>query len=725
MSAELAPRKLLIGFLIGFILACSASAQSNVLFRAGLASLEGGDNAAAAELLASVFETDPSYYDATKGSAVYWWGYAVEAAGEPDEAHRIWSAGIGAHERTGTVDPRLLDAYVKSVYEKERKAEYARAADAYLRLIEREYDHSEELCIAIRHVAQVLPLLSKADAARVVESSRSQNCEGWRLHRNAGVVLASWWRAQDPLLSSERNERLEVHLERVAHAQRHLAHDRRLAGFDDRGEIYIRFGTPARARYLAHDRDAMADRRTTSLYVEHSRLVAQEISHLENPDGSPGGETLPPLKSGDPFVVLPAGMAQSEIWFYDQIDRSGYYVFIKEGRHFRLGQLTDMVPTEFRNFQSWRGEQKSARAMALLFGSGYQPGLYDQLYYEHPDFAAALTSYEMAQTIVGVRPAAFLTIFNQLRLTEEEAAYERDRLMPRDYTDTFRGTAPLPVHVRTARFLDEDGTTRTEIYWQVNNAFRTPVDLPKEAKQSWYNATKQREPVTLTALLKYPDHRVRSAVTRSHQGYSELHEDNVLTSVQRSVVSGATGLYHLALQWAQRSTGDLRPDSTEEAIKTRVATFRLDSLHALSNAEDVLEMSDLVPVSAGALISPGEQEHLPLPPYPYQILLSRDGVGVYFEVYHLSFGSDDRTHYSVEYEIGRRKKGNLRRLFREQRVRTTARTTSHTGTNRTARETILVTLEEWIPGEIELTVRVKDEATGQVVQRSINFEVPG
>ena len=64
--------------------------------------------------------------------------------------------------------------------------------------------------------------------------------------------------------------------------------------------------------------------------------------------------------------------------------------------------------------------------------------------------------------------------------------------------------------------------------------------------------------------------------------------------------------------------------------------------------------------------------------------------------------------------------GGLRRLFRGGKERITAHTT-YEGDRRTAREAIAFVLDEWIEGEVEVTIRVTDTTTGQTVERSTYF----
>ena len=98
-------------------------------------------------------------------------------------------------------------------------------------------------------------------------------------------------------------------------------------------------------------------------------------------------------------------------------------------------------------------------------------------------------------------------------------------------------------------------------------------------------------------------------------------------------------------------------------------------------------------------------------------------LALYFEVYHLTFGADDQTHFMVEYEVTRReKRGGIAGLLGKSKNAVTSARTHYTGHARTTREYILLDSEDWEgEGSLTITVRVTDETTGQQIERAIEF----
>jgi hypothetical protein len=187
---------------------------------------------------------------------------------------------------------------------------------------------------------------------------------------------------------------------------------------------------------------------------------------------------------------------------------------------------------------------------------------------------------------------------------------------------------------------------------------------------------------------------------------------------------GDSGLYHLAIQWRGATNSSRGVSTAEHDIPPHgMTTMRIDSVEALTNDETVLEVSDLVVVrdQTHSTVSSRLLAHGARRPIPSNGITAQDTVSLYFEVYHLAFGSDDRTHYSLEYEVSHLRRGGLLKLFRMEHRRTAARTTV-TGRSRRTSELIAIPTDEWVPGRVTLTVRVTDEFTGQQVERSTSLE---
>lgn len=298
------------------------------------------------------------------------------------------------------------------------------------------------------------------------------------------------------------------------------------------------------------------------------------------------------------------------------------------------------------------------------------------------------------------------------------AAMHREEHTPQELGGKKRAES-LDIAVRTARFLNEDGTTRTEVYWAPEAQALVPSeDQIERFEDEEYNFDEYL--LRFTAVQKTPDYRNRAAERKRLRITGVAESEGVTIPAQSySTEQGDSTLYHLGLQWDQYL---LDSEEGRRGPKVKVATTQQDSLRPLDPNESTLEMSDLKPVAfLNGKLDPAEALA-----YPFRDVHPNTQLGFYFEVYNLPFNADDQTEYTVAYEVeGRKERGAIAgALLGENGKRTTVETTRQ-GSSRTAEEYILLDLGDWEGEEgssLDVTVQVKDETSGMKVERSIEFE---
>lgn len=657
---------------------------------AGRAAVQAGAPARAVQLLEPVVAAVPGWHTAAEGAAAYWLGRAYEASGRPERALAAWQAGLAALHRAGTVDRPLVDAYVDAVFTRQRRGRYGLAAEAYLALLE-SLDGTvppEDRAIWLRHLeplASVLPerLRVQTGLAAVASGQPMRTAPG------AGQALAAWWRRRDVLPATTRHEPLETYLERVAYARAHYARPDG-TGLDDRGRVYVRLGAP--------------EEQVAVTFTRHEVVAA-----------------LPEIVSQLPEAVF---------WVYRALHPDAQYLFVRpRGEAFRLGEVADLVPRALRVGAGHATRRAAGRADALLL---LLADVYGQLAHLHPAYGAryaeVLQEVQMREmnAWTGTRPGgarhptATVTAEVVARGVAEDAraGARRAANVPHFHTGLLDTLDALPVSVRWARFLDPDGTTRTEVYWGLPAAGLAPS--PRRARR---RARPGVEPadlylLTCTAVRQAPDYRPDPRPGGRQVAHRLLPADAGLDEevpAQTLTFSGDTAAYHLALQWDLH--GASLPEAGGEAVTRgallKVATLRRDSLAALHAAPDVLEMSDLKPVRVEGAATPGR-------PYPYAVIGPGDALALYFEIYHLQRAADGQVHYTVAYDVARRAPGSGPD---EHARRISARTTG-AGGNPRQEEYIFMDLAPWRgTGALQVTVQVTDETTGRQVERSIHFDL--
>jgi GWxTD domain-containing protein len=681
-------------------------------FEAGQSAFEAGRYEAARQRFRAIVEARPVFRRSVSGAAAWWLGRSHAALGDSADAHTAWRAGVSALDAAGTLDVRLLDAYIRSVFARRLAREYDTAAMLYLRLIEAAGTevHPADRVVVRRHVAQMLPLLPTEKRVEVAPNRKAfQRGEG-TLRPNVGKRLAAWWRLQDPIPATGRNERVIEHLQRVTVAERRYATDRTAAGFDDRGRIYVRLGAPS------------------------------DVVQLDNEAITEDGlcPFCPVILTGGAFVP------GNEYWIYADLGPYAQYLFVKRKGQYRLGTVRDLLPPEIRGptyspsdppSSILAGEASGGQPQSLKAGLALKVlrAYYKQMVRYQPDYLHLLNDIEQVllrnlgmgsgPLDTATPPSVPVTVagsrVNDVGREDRRLSRERASTVPAvrsGYVD--RGNQ-LPVAVRTARFLDGDGTTRTEVYWAVDPADLAPIPADQLHLMQQGLLDPEQYLLRLTSVRYGLDDASRT-VARTDYRIDADRDEPVVYSL---MLPAAHRRYHLALQWDQYAAA-----SDSAAAFMRRGTIRVDSLQPLPSAKDRLTLSDLVPLRAERLADVRTVRGatgFTLPPYPYDYITPDTQLALYLEAYHLAVGADDRTRYSVEYRIERQVlKGGVRGWLGATEEEATIQATTYQGTTRTAREYIALDLSPYTEASrLRITVRVTDEVTGQQAERTIRFGV--
>lgn len=677
-------------------------ADAALAFADGVMALQEGDREEATPLLRQVFLDVPTYYDAEQGSAAYWLGRAYAGDESYARARSVWRAGIIGLNATDRFDVSLSDAFIQRVFADNDRANYTLASAAYLRLLQ-EVDNTDladrDQDVLARHLRYVALIMPEDVRSRVGLPSEEASINADVLSSVDSEALMEWWRREDPFPATQRNERVREHLKRVAHAHAHYAAPERASGLDARGEIYIRLGAPDE---------------TVEIRYNETRLTEMIFS--------PG------------ISINLSDFPDNEFWSYGQLHRNTYYIFVQKqaGAPFEIGTVADLVPRRLRSgfSSSARGTERSMLMLATLRAA------YRKVAPFHPELAQRHD--EVANYIADVENGGSLnpqqyraSVYAQKTATrtrnlDAQAKRRRENTTPQQRSTIVAEDAQLEMAVRTARFLNPDGTTRTEVYWAPAPGALVPAESQLDTlREQGYESFRQSI-IRLTATQQATNYQSR-VVNQKHYRLTDLGGGDVTIPARTfTTQQGDTGLYHVDLQWDQFLTEGRRADgSPMKGPRLKVATLQKDSLRALTNDERLLEMSDVrpmvLPEGSSGLI---EQEAIP---YPFEEVTPETGLTLYFEAYHLPFGADDKTEYTVEYRVQRKtERGELVRLFRGDDERATTVSTTNQGTSRTAKEYILLDLAEWDVGtetNLTVTVRVIDEKSGQSVERDIDFRL--
>jgi len=679
--------------------------------------------------LKRAFAADSALVLPEHGAAAYWLGEAYARTGDSSRARSTWHRGYQRLHATRQFDARLADAYLRGLTPGRLRANRLEAVDAYFSLLGRATPDTSAALTSIyrRRVFQIASLMSDDVFNQVLEGDRSEKPSTWSLRPAAGDSLQAWWRGLDPFPDTPENERLEEHLARLVHAREAFSCAERPSRLDRRGAVYLRFGAPYKRRPLRY--------KDMDFFQEVFRFGV----HL-SPDAFP----------------------DSEIWLYPQIDESGFYLFAEEKTSdcFQLARANDLFPSRFTRPQA-KNERGLNYAYSALMA---MRAVYEELALYHINFGnrySKIANYadyqEMSaqqaeadrrfgtnftgskqQTTVGAGatartvtedplmgmegPTTFVTrIVNQAEREDRAAAQRREENMPQQYTALRDNVPELPVAIRTARFLNEDGSTRTEIYWGVPAVEARLV--PDEENDS--------PPPSLIrfAATQHNDDRTRARREQSrHRLPARPGESQDLLVPPSLTFDGIDAQQHLSLQWTQyRLWRDVNGAPSGLGPKQRYAAARVDSLAPLRASGPDPELSDLKVLTlsdtSAATLANLEDRAVP---YPFRRIGPETPLLLSFEIYHLNYGADDQTRYTLSYEVEGETQRGWTRLFRGQDTQRTTTEMTRQGTERRTEEQIILDLskiEQEEPQDVRVTVRVTDEVTGASVTRSVDFDL--
>ncbi len=635
------------------------------------------------------------------------------------------SRAFDAQSEAGPVDLRLADAYLQGLLRAGVDTHEDEAAQAYTSILRQAgpgLDAAPETIVR-RHVAQLVPILPDATKEHVLQGASVQEAA---FAPAAGTTLVQWWRRQDPLPATARNERLIEHLQRVAHAQTAFAcgtPECKPAGWDVRGAVYVRFGAPTRRQSVAFN-DTEFNRDVFRFGVP--------VSRHDFPD--------------------------NVLWVYPQIDQTGKYLFVKEDGYFQLSPTKELLPPQLRGGYGGRSERTLNKAVSAIAALEH---IYERLSQSHISYAqrySTIANYagwqeEQARLIdmgalspsqsrtvgsgVGQRktvgpgpgpasgyPNEFVSNhLHQSAARDVQDAKRRTRRMPAAHSTVMDGTERLPVAVRAARFLSEAGSTEVRVAWSHPPEALTLSDATEQTLDDAGFSDPAGHLVRLRAVQQDTAFRRGDTFDQQYFVARDASGHRAPVDVQTFTMTGDSDPFHVGLQWDQRVALSRATGRVQRGPLTKRAVHRIDSLAALPGSTTGLVMSDVMP---GRLPPDAAPRRDAMTPYPFATLDEDRPLALYFELYNLRMDAEGRTEYTVEYRVERvTDKRGVRGVFGgEDRSQTVMRSTYEGSQSRTE-EFITLDLDAWDlteAGMLAITVRVTDENRGQQVQRTIAFE---
>lgn len=543
------------------------------------------------------------------------------------------------------------EANIARVFTEENVQLYAEAATEYLDWLgnaaDTEVGDKEALARHLHWIALITP----------EESAINQSVQALISDEGSpddATAIVSWWHQQDPLPATLYNERVEEHLYRVYHAQREYAHQRDPLGVDDRGRIFVRLGRPWREAVIS---------------LQNPRLM-----------------TLP----------LEFRLPRNEIWVYRNIHDDAHYLFVQLSRRrpFRIDSPDSLIPLNLRG----------PRNVEILLA--WMEDIFGQLAMEHSHYGAvydAVANYTTLPTSEPLRPYEFSQkAIQDTRTRDDRHQLSRAKTVPNNVTQVYGNAVKFKPQTRFIRFLEQDGSTRLEAYWNID------LSTVRPSRSMIRRSGQLRQAVSSDFILsvalatrdeEFEPQEVR--IRRYHLPQGTAPE----TPVQSWIIPNFSSASPVAMQWSLHWTV---PDSIppQPAAAWAVGVASIDTLEALKGEGASLEVSDLKPLF---LESPKKFDGAL--PYIPKTVNATTSLALYFEAYFLRFDEQDHTNYTVSYSVSGEGKQPITASFESE------------GQTSTIREFVVVDIGRWaIPGPFMLTLTINDRVAGTSVSRSLELE---
>ena len=697
----------------------------------GIQFLEDGDAGAALTVLQPAMQRNPLARDDERGTVGFWFGMALHEQGLRAQARYAWLTTVQVAAQRGASALYSADALIRDAGRKDaedeslvtRLGDTSGAAETafsnVLASLGREVPSGEK-DIRRRHAALMQVVVPDALADRL-DCIVNDACT---TDESLVADVAAWWRGEDPNLETDANERVQEHVVRVGHALETYPWDGSPSGVDDRGRLLVRLGEPSTQFEVD--------------LVGNSDETVSSAIYVEDPNGFTGG------KRDIRYVLSRLGYASSEVptpnevWYYPELDDQAYYILVQKrtsGKPYLKGEPLDLLPNRLAGSFGNVSERSVSQAR---IGRLILSQILQQLLVVDAEFGGALTRLQDTVPVEDrddpvVRFANGRTIgsllYRTARETERKARRTeraQERNVPKKRSNLGTPSLPaLPVAVRTARFLEEDGTTRTEVYW---SAEREALLDGTEAKDTDTFA------LEMTVARYSGDYGRRSTSQRARLADATAAAPRLPTAWV--VLDGNRDLHHVVADLKQftvdapagaQASGDDAP--TEVDLRAQIAgtRVRLDSIQALPEDRTQLVASDLrlLEIPDDGAVVPTSDEEARRRTIPFQTVPAGTKLMANLEVYNLTYDTDDKTRYTVEVESQRRtERGRLTALFRGDDEQTTATSSSYRTTSRRTSEFFEVTLPNVERRtEVVTTVQITDEVTGDTVERDVSYVI--
>ncbi len=620
------------------------------------------------------------------------------------KALNLWEYGKRTLETKGLSDPRIGISYVDLVTKEEKEFFYEKASDFYIWGFSGT-NIGDFRDTVIEEAKRILPLLEEEEKNR------------WKRLLNGDTEdianeITGFWIRTDLTPTSELNERLLEHWERINYSRKHFtANDYSIYGCDDRGLLYVKYGEPHLARNI--------------------RLA-----------GSSNIEDFAAWDIEDQAVIEDLqtelrGMSGLVVWVYKDLyrDRTVPYLFGRAsyGSWGLLKGPEDLIDNRFfrkSNMSARVGRDPdpnvARKAGARTFTS--YPGfyillrLYDRLQVFDSQFAERFNDLlsleaQMQSEAIAAAAAANRNLYFHYEAQNQENVLQR--YAPQEKSDIEDMVVEIDILTRQIRLLDDQNRAKLAVL---------AVSTPGVADSAMIEA------VTSGGNI-IPEFKVKHTLMIRDKNWKEVErlEDipgSGLDNTSVYLIDHGDSTYNYILNSEINDDGDMDvhddlplSERFEMGELVYLGKKALDKVTPLKEEFSALEISDLV---TGMVITEDlETGRYPFPVLPVDNIVQGDNLQTYLEVYHLVLGSDQKAKYNISYIIAPYRKGtSLDEMLKNTSIyNIISQEYTFSSPTSTAKEMIEFDISDLKPDEYTFIVEIHDLNSDQKKTRTGRFKI--
>lgn len=512
--------------------------------------------------------------------------------------------------------------------------------------------------------------------------------------------IRDYWVRHDVLPSTERNERLIEHWQRIHYSRKHFANDTSTVyGADVRSEIYVRLGPP--------------DRKRSGTLPFNTGEIRGRLHDLVEAGYIPVSQTYT-LQSSIMQGYFPG---RYDFWRYDHVSPEGpvIYLFGRPGRENRY-RLMDSLE-DFIAGSSFRRVVLGRRGTRSAFRAGYflQLMLYNEAATIDHYFGNRLVEYDRVWNEAVFRRDADARMIGEMN-SPQLAAHDMKQIQiraPLAQSRFERDLARYPLYTRQYRFLDNEKGPVTFILVQPSEIFERVIGKLDEDIIREYNAFLLRQ-----GIIVYHN----GEKTGRHADVHAADRNDPVFKTGRFFSYGTIPVSDNETRFHLYSELYVSPDAElSEYMPHGLVALATEWKEAGEPIADLgsLQLSDLVLGRSGSetiTIRSAEMGVLD----DYRIPAEED-LQVYFEIYNLKTDEAGEHRYNITYRLHpQERRGLFRRRTREVSLAWEAASRQPAD-----HQFFEVDLSHVGSGRHRLHISVEDGITGEKYERYVELYLEG